>query len=346
MANPVSAAISIGGSLLGGLGGSQKSGGGTTTQSSSSAPWQPQQEYLTYGFGKAKDALGNALANPVYTGQRVAGLNPFQTQGANSVGNFANNFFNSANAATDASLGMVNAGAGYGMNAQNLFNQYAGMDPTQQILGTAAQYANNPYIDGMIDASGRDVTRQLSEQTLPTLNRQFSGTGNTNSTRAGVQAAIAERGAADRLADMSSNIRGQFFGKGLEQGQSQFNQNLQNSLQANSQLLNAFNSGMGGLNSGQNLASGYFDQLNAAGGLFQNQEQRELDAARAQFNETNQNPLDFINSYMRSVGGNYGGTSNSTSTAPSTGGGLGGGIAGALGGLSGGLGLASKLKLF
>jgi hypothetical protein len=343
MGAAASFALPIAGAVLGGIGGSKSSGGGTTTTSSSSAPWQPQQEYLTSGFKDARTALDNALANPVYQGQRVAGLNPFQTMGANTLGNFSQQNAFLADQALNASNSLLQPGANFGNNAQNIFNQFAGMDPTQQILGTAAQYANNPYIDGMIDASGRDVTRQLNEQTLPSLNRQFSGTGNTNSTRAGVQSAIAERGAADRLADMSSNIRGQFFGKGLEQGQSQFNQNLQNSLAANQGLLDSFRTGMGGLTNAQGLASGFFDQSNAAGGMFQNQEQRELAAAMDQFNETNRNPLDFINSYMQAVGGNYGGTSTGTSTAPKVGGGFLGGLTGALGGAMGGLGMASSL---
>lgn len=343
MSNPVSV-ITGGAALLGGLGGSQGSGGGTTTQSATRAPWEPQQDYLTYGFGQAKDALGNALKNPVYTGQRVADLNPYRAQGADTLASFANQYFNTANQANQNSMGMMNSGAGFGNNAQNIFNRYSGVDPTGQILNNANQFANNPYVDGMIDASGRDVTRQLNEQTLPGLNRQFSGTGNTNSTRAGVQAAIAERGAADRLADMSSNIRGQFFGKGLDMSQNQYNQDLRNQLLANEPLLQAFNAGTNGLNRSQELASGFFDQLNAAGNTFQGQNQAVLDANRAQFNETNQNPLDFINSYMRAVGGDYGGTSNSTTTAPTTGGGIGGAISGVLGGALGGIGGFGTLK--
>lgn len=338
----VGAAITAGSAILGGIGGAKGSGGGTTTTTQSSAPWQPQQQYLTSGFSDARTALDNALANPVYTGQRVADLNPFQTMGANTLGNFSQQNAFLADQATNASNSLLQPGANFGNNAADIYARFAGVDPTQQIINTAGQYANNPYVDGMIDSAGRDVVRQLNEQTLPTLNRQFSGTGNTNSTRAGVQSAIAQRGAADRLTDMSSDIRGRFFGQGLAQGQDQYNRNLTNSLAANQGLLESFRQGMGGLTNAQQLASGYFNQANTAGSMFQNQQQRELDAAMAQFNEQNKNPLDFIQSYMRSVGGNYGGTSTGTSTAPKTGGGFLGGLTGALGGLSGGLGMASK----
>lgn len=335
-------ATAVGG-LLGGIGGAKKSGGGTTTTSQTSAPWDPQQQYLTSGFSDARTALDNALKNPVYDGQRVADLTGYQTNAANTLGNYAQNNAYLAGQATDAASSLLGAGANFGNNAQNIYNQYAGVDPTQQILGIANQYANNPYVDGMIDASGRDVTRQLNEQTLPTLNRQFSGTGNTNSTRAGVQSAIAERGARDRLTDLSSQIRGQFFGQGLTDGKNQYNQNLANSLLANQGLLESYKNGQNGLQNAQDLASGYFNQGNTAGGLFQTQNQNVLNANMAQFNEANQNPLNFINQYMTAVGGKYGGSSTGSETAPTTGGGFMGAVTGALGGALGGAGAGSKL---
>lgn len=340
----IETAIAAGGAILGGIGGMQKKGGGTTTSSQTSAPWQPQQQYLTQGFSAAGDALTNALDNPVYTGPRVAGLNPFQTNSANTLGSFAGDTAGNAYNFMNAGNSNLNASANFGNNAANLYSAYAGVDPTQSILANANQYANNPYVNGLIDASGRDVTRQLNENTLPTLNRQFSGTGNTNSTRAGVESAIAQRGTADRLADMSSQIRSQFFGQGLNMAQNQFNQNLQNSLAVNRQLGDAGNLGSNQLINGQNYATNSFNQGQNAGNVFQTQEQNQLNANMAQFNEANQNPLDYIKQYMASVGGNYGGTSSGTSTAPQTGGGFMGAITGALGGGIGGIGAASQAK--
>lgn len=339
----IETAVALGGAALGAIGGSQSKGGGTTTTTSTSAPWQPQQQYLTSGFSDARTALDNALKNPVYMGDRVADLNPFQTGAANTLGNFSQNNAYLANQSTNAANSLLTPGSAYGNNAADIYSRYAGVDPTQSILNTAGQYANNPYVDGMIDSAGRDVTRQLNENTLPTLNRQFSGTGNTNSTRAGVQSAIAERGATDRLTDMSSDIRGKFFGQGLTEGRNQYNQNLSNSLLSNQALLDSYKNGQNGLTNSADLASKYFTQGNTAGGLFQTQDQNVLNANMAQFNEANQNPLNFINAYMKAVGGQYGGTSTGSTTAPKSGGGIMGGITGGLGGLSGGLGIASKL---
>lgn len=327
--------LAAGGALLGGISGSKPKGGGTTTQTST--PWEPAQPFITNGLGAAGVALQNALANPVYQGNRVASLTPAQTQAMGYANDYVNTGFSNAYNAQRVGSELMGTGAQFGNNAANLFNQYS-VDPTQTIIGNAGQYANNPYIDGMIDASARDVTRNLYENQLPTLAKAAAGSGNTNSTRAGVENAIAMRGAGDRLADMSNTIRGQFFGKGLDMSQNQYNQNLTNSLNVNNQLSNAYTQGLGGMNTGMNLATNAFGLGMNAGNVEQRQNQREIDSEMAKFAEERGVPLDILKQYMSIVGQNFGGTQ--TSTTPSSGGGLMGGIQGALGGALGGYGLA------
>jgi hypothetical protein len=84
---------------------------------------------------------------------------------------------------------------------------------------------------------------------------------------------------------MSGQIRSQFFGKGLDMSQNQYNQNLQNMLQSNQGLMQAGQFGMDAIGNAQNLAQTGFGQGQLAGGLFQGQNQAELDANRAQFDE-------------------------------------------------------------
>jgi hypothetical protein len=328
--------ITAGSSLLGAAGGSKGSGGGTTT----SQPWKEQVPYLKYGFDQAKNAYQTASANPVYDGQRVAGLNPMQTGGADWLGNYTQNLgFGGTDLANLLSQNMLGQSAMYGQNANQIF-QRAGQDPTQTILNQANQFANNPYVDSLINASGRDVTRQLFERDLPGINRAATGTGNLNSTRAGVESAIATRGAADRLADMSGDIRSKFFGQGLTMGQNQWNSNLSNMLNANAGLYNAYNSGLGGLNTSQNLAAGNFDALNAAGGMYSNYNQALLNSDMQRFAEQRDMPLDLISKYKALIDGNYGGAT----TAPTTGGGFLGALQGGLGGATSALGTLGKLK--
>ena len=230
-------------------------------------------------------------ANPAYTGQRVAGLNPFQTGAANTLGGFSQGFTPAATgAASNLGFSNIGAGMGFGSNAQDIFGR-ASMDPTSMIINQAGQFADNPYTQGIIDAASRDVTRNLFENQLPGINRAASGTGNLNSTRAGVESAIATRGAADRLTDLSSKIRGEFFGRGLGMAQDQFNQNLRNMMASNQDLMRAGQFGMETLGGAQNLAQTGFGQGQLAGGLFQAQNQAELDAQKAVFDESLANRL-------------------------------------------------------
>lgn len=334
----IETAIMGGMSLLGGLAGSQKSGQSSQSQSSSTQPWAVQQPYLQYGFDATKNATQNALNNPVYTGQRVADLNGIQNQAIGYANDFQNQAFGRAGDTMRIGSDLMGTGAQFGNNAASLFNQYSG-DPTQTILANANQYANNPYVNGLVDASSRDVTRNLYENQLPTLAKAAAGSGNTNSTRAGVADAIAQRGAADRLADISSQIRSQFFGQGLSQAQNQYNQNLQNSLAANNQLSNAYTQGLNGMNNGMSLANNAYSLAMNAGNAQQANEQAKLTAAMNQFNEGNTNPLAFLTSYMNNVGKNYGQSSTSTTENAGTGGGWQGALGGALGGLASGYGM-------
>lgn len=249
---------------------------------------KPTQQYVNQaGTQFAQDVM----ANPSYTGQRVASLNPFQTDSANTLGSYVGATSAMPNAFNNVGLNNLAVGNNFGSNAQNLFSQYSGVDPTSQILANANQYANNPYLNGVIDAANRDTVRGLTEQDLPGINRAAAGTGNMNSSRTGVQEGIAQRGAMDRMADTAAAIRSQFFGQGLGMAQNQYNQNLMNSLNANNQLLNAGNFGSSLLGMGQQYAGNQFNLGQAAGSLFQNQNQNELNANKAVFDEALANKL-------------------------------------------------------
>lgn len=290
---------------------------------------KPFHQQALSGLGGLADRVA---ANPTFTGQRVADLNPFQVSSANNLGGFADSTAGMATGLTNFGMNAAAPSSAVGSNAADIFGR-ASMDPTQMIINQAGMFANNPYVDGMIDASSRDVMRQFGEQTMPGLNRAFAGSGNTNSTRAGVESAIAQRGTADRLADISSNIRGQFFGQGLNMAQNQFNQNLANMMNANSGLLNAGQFGLGAINAGQTYAGNNFGLGQAAGGVFQNQNQNQLNADMAQFNESIQNPLAVYQALSGAAGNTQAKTTAGVSTQPSIASQIGGGLmaAGSLG---------------
>ena len=304
-----------------------KSSSTSVADPGAAAAWniaKPTQQYVN---SAGVDFTKSVLDNPAYSGQRVAGLDPFQTAGANFTGGFAQNFGQGfAQNLTGSGNNMMNAGAGYGQNANSIYSQYSGIDPTQQILANANEYANSPYATGMIDAANRDVTRGLYEQQLPTLARGLAGTGNTNSTRGGVESAILQRGAADRMADTASNIRGTLFNTGLGQAQNQYNQNLQNQLQANQGLLSAYQSGGQAGLQGINASGDLFNQMQAAGGVYQNQEQNILSGNKAYFDESMANSSGALNNLSGIAANTAAKTSAGVSTQPSIASQIGGGL--------------------
>jgi hypothetical protein len=280
---------------------------------------------ITQAVSGGLDFYNQYYKDPAYTGQRVAALNPFQTNSANALGNFSSQFTPMAtNALTNLAGSNIGTGMNFGGNAENIFARASG-DPTQQIMDQAGMYANNPYTQGIIDAASRDVSRNLFEQQLPGIDRAATGAGNLNSTRAGVESAIASRGAADRLADISSSIRSQFFGKGLDMAQNQYNQNLSNMMNANADILRAGQFGADSLGAAQNMAGTGFNQGQAAGGLFQMQNQNELDAQKAFFDESMANRANTLQLLSGIASGGQGfrsaaGVSQSPSTASQIGG--------------------------
>ena len=284
--------------------------------------WKTAMPFHQQALGGIGGIAGQDLS---YNGQRVADLNPYQSGSANFLGNFTNNTGNYANSMMNAGAGSLAQSGAVGSNYADIYGR-SSMDPTQQIIGQAGAYANNPYVDGLIDASGRDVTRQLNEQQLPSLARGAVAGGNLNSSRTGVESAIAQRGAQDRLADISSGIRSQFFGKGLDMAQGQYNQNLSNMMGANAGLMNAGQYGAGLIGAGQQFAGNNFNQGQAAGGVFQNQDQNVIGGNMANFNESWQNPLSVYQALSGAAGNTQAKTAAGVSTQPSIASQIGGGL--------------------
>jgi len=303
------------------------------------SPWSQAQPYISGEFGPAQDALNKALSMGTYNGERVAPLNPYQTQGANGAAGYAQgNGAATADQFFNTGSGMVNAGAGYGNNA-NMLLQQAQQDPTQGFMNYANSFANSDITNQMIDAANRDASRNLNESQLPSLALTAAGTGNTDSTRTGVTQAILQRNASEQMADTAARIRGQMFNTGLQTAQSQYNNNADRALGANQQVGNAYQLGSQGLLNGQQANGNNFDQMEAAGGVFQNQQQQQDQAAQQQFSEQQQNPMNLIGQYMNVINGKWGGPAVS-SVGPSVGA---AGVQGALGGAAVGAGIYQKL---
>jgi hypothetical protein len=215
--------------------------------------------YITNMYQGGTDALNAKLNAGYYGGPTYAGMNDMQTTGANNMYNFGNTAFGYGNT-------LMGQGANYGANFQNLYNQ-AGQDQ----IGNAINYAD-ANAQPLVDAALRDSKRNLQENTLTSIGLGASGTGNTNSSRAGVAAAIAGRDYLDRAADTSAGIRDRLAKDYLNQSNVQFN----NQMAANRALGQTFNTGFG-------MGSDAASMMTNAGGMFQKDLQNQYDDARNRF---------------------------------------------------------------
>ena len=130
-------------------------------------------------------------------------------QANNTIGdayNFAANNTNlqdaDAFAAGSTNVQDANAFAAGSTNVQDAL-AFANQDDMQGAL----DYASGDRLDSMVSAAMRDPYRQLTEQTLTGIDARASGSGNMNSSRAGIADAIAQRSYDDRAADVAAGIQ-------------------------------------------------------------------------------------------------------------------------------------------
>jgi len=231
------------------------------------------------------DTYKNMLETGPYQGSFYAGPNDMQTT-ANTA------LYDMGTANMGIGQNLMNQAGGFANNANSLFGQYSGMVNRPDMMSQATDYAMdnmNPIVQAMM----RDSTRQLNEQTLPGINKMASGSGNVNSSRAGVADALANRAYDDRMADVRSDVFNSLRNASLNQSNTQFGQSmdaLRGASAANNTLGNAFTTGANVATSGGNMALG-------AGANQQGYDQAALDADRAQF--------DYLNNYDYNLGKDY-----------------------------------------
>lgn len=240
------------------------------------AGFNQYKPYVDNNLKGSEGALNNVLDTGAYTGDTYAGPNAFQTGTANAMGNFGMGMMNSGNA-------MMGNNAGFGTNANNMYGQYQGMvnnAQQQDRLGNAINYANQ-NTGSLLDTAMRDDRRNLQENTLTGIDMAASGSGNTNSSRAGIATAVANRGYDDRRADMASNIQNSLIDRSLNTQNQAFadQQNaLSGAMGANSAISNAYGVGLNTMGQGANFGMN-------AGNSLQGYNQAQLNDMRQRFED-------------------------------------------------------------
>jgi hypothetical protein len=285
----------------------------TTNQTTNTGPSQFQLPYLQNAFNSAQGAYNASSGTPYYQGETYAGMSDDAKAALSSLKNYATG----TGLSTAGTLSSIGSNlAGYAGKAGDTLDQYlatANEDPTQATLSAAGQYANNPYLDAQIDANARDVTRNLNESTLPSIDRQASGTGNINSSRAGVAEGIARRGAEDRVGDISAQLRGNAYSQGLSLAQQDRAQKLGALGNAASAYSGLAGQGIGALQAGAQTGYGAYNQIAQADAMDQADRQGQDTANFNQWQGQDQRPWDLLSRYYNIVGGNQWGQSGTSS---------------------------------
>lgn len=285
--------------------------GGSTKTTTTSNPWAPQGDALKSIFSSAGSLYDQQSGTPWYQGDLYASMDPATAQAIQGMLSYVNGRgANSADRLTNAGASLTDP-ANY-QSAIDRFSAASGADPTQSNIAAATAYANNPAIDGMVDAASRDVSRNLYEQAIPGINQAASGTGNINSSRAGVAEGIARRGAQDMIGDISSNIRGDAYSQGLSLAEQGRQANLSGMGQAAGLYGQSFGQGMAALNGGNDMTLGNSGAAIDASQLYQQDAQGQLDADYAKWQGNDTRQWDLLNNYYNIIGANnWGGTSTS-----------------------------------
>jgi hypothetical protein len=280
----------------------------STSNPNADAAFNMARPILDYASNQGLNFGQNAINAGVYKGPIFAGFTDYQNQAQTGAGNYANNAANNASAVNQYSMQNLANTGDFGKGFTDMFKM------TQNPFGAfnmGNQLANSDMANNMINASTRDIGRNLYENALPSANRGYAQTGNMNSNRAGMQDALLMRGAEDRAADVSADIRNQMFNQGVNQ----YNTNFGQGMNALGGMSNAFNNSIANLGTGMNMDSQGINMLNKFGTLGQMQNQGQMDADQKAFYDQFNVPMSQLQQMMQLASGNqgYGGSTSGTS---------------------------------
>ena len=221
-------------------------------------PWGPARKGLIKELGRIDDQRDWRT----YRGDQQAQFNDDQLGQMQGVRNYTQGVGN------DMAQSMFGAGqqalGGMGQ-AQDYYSQAMNQGPVQMqgaqgIVNNAAQFANNPYLSGQIDAAIGDVGRNLWENQMPGIAAYSGGSGNLGSSRRGVLESNAIRNAESQAGNIATQMRGNAYGQGLsyanqmaQQNASLNMQNRQNQMGAANQMGGLAQMGAGMMGQGQNM---------------------------------------------------------------------------------------------
>ena len=240
---------------------------------------QAQIDAQMAGFNLAKPTL-----EQMYTGAGQAVTDALEM---GTFGNTYVDFFNPINQMQqDYMLGMADnlqPAIASQLDQFGNFGDYfdqAGQLASQDALGGAIDYASGDRLDALSEVALRNPYRDLVESTLPGINRGAAGSGNMNSSRAGVADALAVRAFDDRASDVRTTLQDQLMTQYL---------NNNNSMITN--LMNVGTNQMTGFGNAFGYAGDIGDIYGTLGNMVYQDQVKQMAADKAAFDEARDTPL-------------------------------------------------------
>lgn len=259
------------------------------------------EDQLQRGYNEADTALDRAQAIGPFMGKTYQELTPEQQRVLSSQTNFAREAQGQSGQVLDASGRLVDAGSNFGLNAQNLYSETLARDPNAN-RDAAFAYSQGPQTDALVDAASRDITRNLGENTMNSLQGSITSAGGRNSSRAGAAEAIARRGAADQIADTSAAIRQNQYDQEFNRLRTGERDRMSDLTASNDMLSRSFSQGTSGVTSGINQTGSLLGMQSSAADAQQRDQQNMLDDKRSNFDRLRMDDFDVLGRYNAAVG--------------------------------------------
>jgi len=222
------------------------------------AGFNQYKPYVDAGLSGGQGAFNDVLNTGYYQGQTLAGTNPYASAAANTMGGFAPSVMSSG-------FNMFNLGSGFGQNYRDLYDR-----AQQDSLSGAIDYANE-NAGALTDALMSDARRN-TQLAMQGNNMSSSGTGNVNSSRAGIADAALLSDLARRSEATGETVRNSLIDRKMNADAAAFAR----SMDANAQLANTYNNAMNTMSTGAGFGMD-------AGRYLQGEEQNRLNDDRARF---------------------------------------------------------------
>lgn len=296
----------------------------SATDNKTTSPYAPQAAALSTTFNQAPSALSTSQANNNATTPSgfVAQMTPDQLATYQAMVGAGNNPA-VPNAQGTAGTALLNSGVS---STNGALSGLAGFNPsatnsTSGVLSAAKQYADNAnqYIPGQVSNAMLAGTQEARDVTNPGIENYAANTGNTNSSRTGIDTGLVDRGLAEQASGLSSQLQGNAYTTGLGLAENQASNNNASQLGALSELLGGANStantGNNTLNSSIGNLGSLFGISSAGGAGEQAGSQANLSNQVAANQFGTQQPYSSLQSYMNLIGSQlYGSNSTDTST--------------------------------